>query len=368
MKLTASAVPRLMKCPASAVLPHHEYKTEDADAGVENHEAMEDAANAGETDKLPEAIRDLVAGLNLETETAFAYDVATGESRRLGKVDRAYANLSPYEIPGTLDLLAVGSRLVVVDYKRYLEVDAPDTNAQTTTYALMAARHFRRDDVTVAIAYLGAGRERTEIAELGAFDLDAHAAALRQLHADVLRAASDPQPNPGKWCQFCPAFMSCPKQQDLQLQLTNGITALQIESQLPFQDDETAADAVELLEKVRLVHARLRAAVYARAADKPIPLRGGGYLGTVIKQGNEKLDGDKVYDVLRERHGQAIADAAVVRSATKKRLKEALAFTGGKVAAEERAVLDEVRARGGAKRETKSVVEVYGLALASGDE
>ncbi len=93
----------------------------------------------------------------------------------------------------------------------------------------------------------------------------------------------------------------------------------------------------------------------------PFMTHSGKMFGPVEKLGNEKLDGDIAYDVIRERHGQAIADAAVERSASKKRIKEALGFVGvkGQVAELERKVLDEARARGGSKRDTKTVIEEF---------
>jgi hypothetical protein len=68
-----------------------------------------------------------------------------------------------------------------------------------------------------------------------------------------------------------------------------------------------------------------------------------------------------VYDVIKAKHGQSIADAAVVRSATKKRLKEALSLAGGKgqVASMERAVIDEVRAKGGIENKLKEAIREY---------
>lgn len=363
MRFSASAVPRMLKCPASAVLDHHKYNTADAEAGVENHAEMEDAGDAGEIHKFPAEVQALIdPDATLETETAFVYNIATGESRKLGKVDRDYGQLGPFDIPGTLDLHVVSPRrLVIVDWKRFEDVEPAETNTQAATYALMAGRFYNRTDITIAISYLGAGKERTDIAEIGSLDLDAHAERLKRLHVDVARAAQDPEPflNPGPHCKYCEAFMSCPRQKDLGIQLGNGVALLQVEAQLPFHDDESAAEAYEFMERVKLFYTRLRAALYARAGEKPIPLRGGGVLGPVIKQGHEKLDGDIVYAVLKERHGQAIADAAVIRSATKKRLKEALAFTGEAVAVEERAVLAQVRAQGGSKRETKTVIEVF---------
>ena len=136
---------------------------------------------------------------------------------------------------------------------------------------------------------------------------------------------------------------------------------MRIESQLPFESDTEAADAFDLLQRIKMLTTRLSAALYARAAERPIPLSDGRVLGAIEKQGNEKLDGDLVYAVVKEQHGQSVADAAVERKATKTKLRSALSFATGKgqAASAERKVLDTVRERGGATRETKTVVEVH---------
>lgn len=333
-----------------------------AEAGQDRHAEQEVAADTG--GELHPAVQALMLeGDQVASECAFAYDVSTGVGRELGHVDRKYAGLAPYEIPGTVDLVIRGSgRAVVVDYKSFEAVDAASENAQLATYALMVARTYGLDEVTVAIVYL-AGFHRPDVATLGPLDLDAHAQRLRKLHGDVARAAADPERylSTGKHCRYCPAFLSCPRQADLRADVANESIAVRVEAMIPFGDDESAADAFDLLQRIKTLTTRMTAALYARAAERPIPLRDGTVLGERQKQGNESLDGDVTYQVIRERHGQAIADAAVERKASKKQIKEALKLAGvaGEVAKLERAVIDEVRARGGSRRETKTVIERY---------
>ncbi len=368
-RLSASAVPRLLKCATSAVLPQHRYQTVHAEDGQERHGTMESAADVGAHDELPAAVQELIRpGDELATECAFAFDVATGCARELGHIKRRdYPAMSPYELPGTCDLLIRGNgRICVVDYKGFDQVDTAEDNTQLATYGLMAARTYGYDEVTVAIVYLG-GLRRPSIAVLAALDLDAHAERLKQLHGDVLRAAANPEAYlaTGKHCTYCPAFMACPRQMELQVDLGSGVVAMRVEGSIPFNDDDEAAAAMELLAQIKLISTRLQAALYARATERPFMLRSGKMLGPREKESNETLVPDVVYEVVKQLHGQHIADAAVVRSATKKQLKEALGYVGAKsVAAAEREVLAAVRAKGGIPpRKKRIVIEEYDAAL-----
>lgn len=364
-RLSASAVPRALACPASLVLPQEDYRTEHAEAGSERHAEMEDAADRGAHDELPEVVRSLLKPGDLTaSEVSFAYDVATDTARELGHVrGRAYVGLAPYEITGTIDLLIVGNgRVVVVDYKGFEEVTHAEDNAQLATYALMVARTYGYREVTVVVVYLVANRKPT-IATLAALDLDIHAARLRDLQITVAAAAKDPDTyaTVGKQCKYCPAFLACPKQRQLQSEVQQGLVPMRVEAMLPLADDDKANDAYELLATLKMMTQRLSAALYARANERPIPLRNGKLFGPRVVNGNEKLDADKTYEIIRAKYGQAIADTAVERKASKTKIKEALGFAvgKGKVAAAEREVLAQLKERGGIERGTKTVVEEY---------
>jgi hypothetical protein len=141
----------------------------------------------------------------------------------------------------------------------------------------------------------------------------------------------------------------------------SGASDNRVEMLLPLHDDAAAADAYEFSKQLGMLKKRIDQAIYARAAERPIPLPNGMMLGKVQTLGNEKLDGEIVWTVLRERYGQAIADAAVQRTVTKKRLKEALTLKGakGQVADMERQVLAEVKNKGGIRQEPKTEIDVY---------
>lgn len=348
--ITASAIPRLLACPASHRLPHHDYRSAAADAGNARHAEAEAAADTG--GELHHAVQALmVEGDQLATECAFAYDCATDSARELGHLDRRYRDLAPYEIPGTMDLLIRGpGRAVVVDYKSFAEVASAERNAQLATYALMVARAYGLDEVTVAIVYLTNVR-RPSIATLGPLDLDAHAARLRSLHADVMRPAT---PAPGAHCRYCPAFLSCPAQQALALDVGDALP-LEIERRIPFDDDQSAAEAFDLLARIKTLSARIQAALYARAAERPIPLGNGMVLGQYEKLGPTVIDADIAYEVVRELHGQEAADKSVTRKASQAGIERAVGKPGKK------AVMAEIEARGGKSRSTIVKTEVYAL-------
>lgn len=361
-RLSASAVPRALACPASLVLPQHRYATTWADQGEDRHADTEAAIDVGHAeDVLPaEVVAMLQPGDKQATECAFAYDCATDTARELGHRRREYGSLAPYEIGGTIDLLILGNgRAIVVDKKGYERVGAAETNGQTLTYALMVARTYGLDEVTVVIFYeIGA----PDIAAISAMALDNHAARLKRLHVDVARAKQNPAPflTVGMHCKYCEAFLSCPKQQAFQLEVTSADSVMRIESGIPFERDEDAAAAFDLLGRIKMLTARISAALYARANERPIPLSNGNVFGPREKSGNEKIDGDVAYEVVREMHGQRLADAAVERKATKTRLKAALKGAGvPSVASAERAVLAEIRKRGGVEQSTKIVLDEH---------
>lgn len=367
MTFTASSLPRLFACPGSAALPSARTASKWADDGNDRHADQQDAIDAGDLGEMPEKVRALIPAdaTSVRAEVAVAYDVATGGARELGVgIGRSYGSLAPFEIPGTADLVAIApGRILIGDWKGFEGVDEAERNEQTLLYALAFARLYGADEVTVAIAYLGTGR--VDIAKLDTFDLDAYAGRLRLLHRDVAaqqkRVADGHMPDvsESRQCRYCPAAHACPAKVALLRRLVSGAEADELELLVPL-DVETARIAYERLKAAKVLLKRIEAALYAFAAEKPIPLGQRRFFGKHTALGNEKLDGDTVYTTVRAMYGQAAADNAVIRSATKKRLKETLAAVerppGQSVAAAEKAVLEAVRAAGGAKRETREEV------------
>lgn len=361
--LSASSIPRLLACPTSAVLPQREYSTAHAAAGQERHLDREVAADLRDIKRLPADVAGMIRSSDqLLAEHSFVLNVATEEVRQLGAVGhRAYGPLAPFEVGGTVDLLIVGTdRLIIVDYKGFEEVASADENAQLATYALMVARAFGIDEVTVVIVY---EIRRPSIATLEALDLDAHAARLRQVFVDVASARM----NPGRFiatgphCKYCPAFDVCPRQKALAIDVETGLIAMRIDQTIPFADDEEADWALDLCAELGRLQARIKAALEVRAKARPIPRANGMMWGPVDKRGNEKLDGEITHAVMAEKHGPALAAMAAPRAASKKAVREALRFAGAESTLEEafETVYEEVKARGGVKSGTKTVIEEY---------
>lgn len=327
---------------------------------------MEAAIDTGDAARvLPESVLALIEGMETTTEAAFAYDCATDTARPLGHGRAAYtganaSRLAPYEIPGTIDLLAGdGSRFVVVDKKGYERVGAASVNAQTLTYALMVARSAGVDEVTVVIFYeLGA----PDIAVIDAIALDAHAARLRALQLRVVEAASRVREHLsiGKHCKHCDAYFHCPTQHQANaLAVIEPEAPLRFEAMLPLERDEDAARAFELYERVKLFQSRLHDVLAARAMQREIPLGDGRVYGPREKEGSKRLDGDIAWRVLRDLHGQAVADAATKRTATQKGIEDALRQLGGQLAPRKRKVMEALEAAGGVKQSTSTVIDVH---------
>lgn len=358
--ITASRLELAIACPASFALPHRDAQVSGSDpaAGKERHAVHEATIKAGD---VPDDLEANWPGYTWEAEVKVCYDIAsdTGEVFGYGS-DRGYEDRGPFVVFGTADVVGTGpnGELVVVDRKGFNEQTPADRNPQVAILALALTRARGLSEATVAIApEVG----RMDVAQLSALDLDAFAASARDAVSAVMRARDNHRNgmpltvSEGRWCQYCPAFGACPAKQSFALML-RGEAALRLD----LSNDNDAADAYDFAAKVRMLLKRLDGAIYARAAERPIPLNNGLELGQVPTQGNEKLDGDTAWKVIAEQHGRDIADAAVQRTASKKGIKEALALAGvDSVAAAERDVLREIRKRGGASRKESTAIEVY---------
>jgi len=382
-RLTASALPRAFACTGSLVLPQARTASVWADAGTERHDEQEDAIDAGDLSAMPDKVRALIPdGAELRAEVAVAYDVATGYGRELGVgLGRAYSGLGPFEIAGTIDAIAIvrdasgrAVRVLIIDWKGYEDVGDPARNEQVALYALASARAHGVDEVDVVIAYLGTGR--VENVTLDVFEIDSFGERLRGLHLavasqqSVVASGRLPDVSESRHCKHCPAIHSCPAKIALLRRLVSGQESDEMEMLIPL-DEDSARMALERLAAAKSLLRRIDAAVYAYAAnaERPIPLGEGRYFGRHSKMGNERLDGDKVWQVVTEMHGRDVADQVVERHATKAKIKETLKGlakagllpAGATQASEERRILAGVRARGGATREEKESIGEFAV-------
>jgi len=361
--ITASKIELAHKCEGAFALPQREEKHAGQDEGVERHVEWEDAINAGTP---PAVLVEHWPGYTWRAEVAFAFDVSTGEGWEIGAgIGRGYGDLGPFCVAGTADAVGRGpnGELVIPDRKSFdPNVSKAAANGQLATLALAASRAYGVEEVEVAIFHEA---RRPDITTLDFINLQTFHIELRGLLEKAAAARGKVRDGlgltltPGSHCRYCAAFAACPTQQALALDVRSGAADMRVAA-MSIDSDEDAAKAYEFLKRAKMLTARLSTMLYARAAQSPIPLGDGMWFGKVAGMSNEKLDGDTVYAVLKEKYNQGVADTAVVRSATKSRLKEALTFAGVEsIAAAERDVLAEVRKRGGAKREATEKIEEF---------
>jgi hypothetical protein len=355
--LSASKIELALRCPGAFALPTDPTRSREARDGDAAHAEDEAAINEGDIPALLEA---RWPGYTWRAEVAYAYDVRTRTGRELGQAIGRRYDLRPGEVPGTADAVGRGpnGELVIVDKKSYADVSPAADNAQVHFLAMAAMSAYGVRHAEVAINHKLRGLDVAAVDEITASLCHK---LLVSAMAKVAAARASAEYHPGPHCRWCDAFHACPAQQELTALVVSGAAETRIEHSIPFRNDDAANDAYELRGRLRILLKRLDSALYARATERPIPLRNGKLFGPHTKTGNEKLDGDITYAVVKSLHGQGVADMAVERKASKTRLRDALGMVGGKgqVASLERKVLDEVRARGGSARETKTEVIEY---------
>ena len=355
--LSASSVPRALRCVASLVLPRRRFDREFADAGSEYHEEIESAIDTGDEDAIPEAVLALInEGDECITERAFAYNVATDTARDLAAAShRDYSDVRPFEIPGTPDLVIrhANGRVTVVDHKSFLD----GSMDQLATYALMVSRAWGVDEIECVIHYKAAWKRPLRVT-LGPLDLDAHAAKLKQLQLDAAKA----QVNPLEWvrkgdhCSYCDCWADCPAWEGLRGQVRTGELALTVETMV---SDEDGAALWEMRDQLKTMLSRVTSVCYARAKERPIPLPDGNMLAYVEKQGKRKIDGNKAYALIKERFGTQVADDSVRRTVAQSWIKEALKKHGVKGVDKRNAeIVKALEDAGAVTRETKLAPEV----------
>lgn len=366
MRLSASKLELAKRCPGSFTVKHAPTRETFAEDGTARHAEDEAAIGRGE---VPQALVDRWPDITRwRAEVAFAYDVSTGEARELGQaIGRNYEafNLRPYEVTGTVDVVGDSpTQLVVLDKKGHAKVTRAAENPQVRFLGMTAATAYGFDHVEIAIRpELGA----IDAARIEAFDFAVIRDDVRKTLLDVNRAILDAQAGrevrfeTGPQCRWCDGFEDCPKQRELALTVRTGTLPLRVESMIPFERDEDATAAFDLLAQVKVLQKRLQAAVIARAKERPIPVGDGQVYGPVTKEGSLELDGDVAYEVVRELHGQAVADKAVARDATQTGIERALKEIAphGQLASMKKAVLVAIEQKGGTKRAVKTSFDVY---------
>ncbi len=387
MNFTGSSIGRVMACPSSEALPHIDFYNDFADAGLARHKYLQHVDRLGVEEALllvPSEHRDMCREIDIEdmplglsVEVAFAWDWETGIARELGmELDRDYSDCSETEIAGTLDVVGVGDLvhrgdllkdwIYVGDYKGWQHVPAKD-NTQLLFGALCSTQVYGKSSALVEIINVRDGHNWRSKSRVDMFAIVMFARRLKATALEVLAIKSGKQPiavREGKHCRYCPAKDSCPAKVGLLRSMINGQEADELEMQLPL-DDNNARHAYKNLQLMKSITRRAETLIYAFAAERPIDLGNGMMFGSYEKLGNEILDGDITYEVIREAHGQEAADIAMKRKATKSGIKKAIRSVpkvGTYIEAED-AILEAVRKRGGSKKKLSVVTGEYKLEL-----
>lgn len=399
---TASSLDLAAACPASHVLPQIRTTTEAMLRGTAVHHFLEQMPQVGRDRALaevPDEHRALCEAIDPaevpegDREIAYAWNVDTGEVRRLGHIEhRAYPRLEGRWIFGTADVVSVdhgsfvcpecgpcvaadedgccatcGVDIVstppsvqVLDYK---VTDVPHDeqgllnptrrSLQLRVLALMVMRHFnaeaeRRGGEGVEVvesAHLrvtSSGRIEPDRATLGFFDWPVIEEEVRQVLSRV--QAEHAEATPGPHCGLCPCIARCP-----------ATTALisTVGQMNPEPEDWTDPGIAWLwLQQAEALVRALRAELMRRAAVAPIPLPDGSVLASV-EELRERLDPRVVWAVLTNELGEDQAWAALGTS--KSAIQRVM---GPGTGASFRSILTEIRYRGGANLIPSSRLQV----------
>jgi len=365
--MRSSSLPRLAACPGSAALPQANTSSAWSEGGTDRHAWLAALVTSRDASKVPAEY--------YEAAIAILERVPDGAG---AEVALSYENEGRVVLSGHADVVAVlFDRVLVVDFKGFERVDAAATNRQTKSYAAMAAERFGRDKATVIIAYVRENAlpyfDEAHFDELElAAELEEVRAVERRIERERAKVAAGLMPDvaEGRHCKYCPAAHACPSKVALVRHLVDG-TAEATLAKLSFLSDEDAATAWERIAQYTALLGRMKAALMARASQKPIPLRNGMMLAEVSKLGNESLDGDVAWQVVNKLYGRDAADEAVTREASKKQIDAIVRKylqPGDKLKDAKERVYKLIRDEGGSERKTKMAVEeVPAAALADGE-
>ena len=152
---------------------------------------------------------DFAAPDGARAEVAYAWDYETGAVRELGvDIGRDYS-IAPTEIAGTADIVHVGDRVLIADWKTGMKPPRAQGNGQLMFLAMCATRLASVDSARLEIRHVRPGGDVwIDSAEVSRFDLDVFESEL----SDAIMAAPSSAPNPGAHCagKYCPLRAICP--------------------------------------------------------------------------------------------------------------------------------------------------------------
>ncbi len=397
MITSGSGLERFVHCLGSSVLPraHDASSSEWATRGQELHaylQRISEGATAEESLELvDDRFRDAAAAidvdalrdvLGLTAEMTFAYNPAFDTARVLGvSLERDYvaAGLTEDEFPVTIDIVGIDSptspvRGTVVDYKTgFAKITPAERNWQMKGGALCLARVFDLDYVDVQLIHLRedlpAKRDR---ASFTAADIAVAAAQARYRWDQVLRARDDyertkidPEVTKGTWCRHCPSYHACGAQMGLVRAAVERDNYEVYTREGGLAHDQVAV-AYRFLQDIDEPRKRLKAAIYAAAKERPVLLETlpdgtEVWLGVTEVTGNLKLDAKKAREIVREMLDEKAVDEISLYSVSQDRIEAACKarVPRGKGAEKMRAVMAELKRRGGATKPIRHDVDLY---------
>lgn len=386
---SGSAIERAIICTSSLALPHANYETPYSRRGTVIHEFLQGVTLVGR-DKALEQIdepdmREVCAELeidrlhdrfNLAAEVALAYDPTSDTARELGRGEgRKYSDVGEDEIPCTLDVVGIREhdgerRGIYVEWKSGWTTRRPIGKVGQIFFGSLAlARAFDCTSVEGQLVNVYEGfQPSVQRIEIDAVELDAFASLVRDMHrlGVALReqyalGKIPTEFHTGPWCEGCQAREFCPAQTAL-LRAVLGRDLFDGEMRMGTLDDKALASVWGQIHAAESILSTLKRRVLGVAAVRTIALGKSPdgkdrWLGRVIVDGNDKIDGEIAYDAIEELYGADVASAATVVTATKKAIKAALKASEhgkrGKLAASEREVYDRIKAAGGIRTVTK---------------
>jgi len=328
MILSASALPRVDKCPTSASMPAVHSTSEAAESGTEKHEACADVLEGrraladldSESTRVYETIEPHIQGMR--AERALVINLDSGAVRHVGyRIGRNYGPVADHELPVTLDFSDLGA---LVELKTgHMEVALPGDNLQiqAQSYALATVEGSLVVRATLARVPEGKAPFISEPHDFDPLDFGEILRRLRDVRRRAVRAMQQrargerPPLNEGAWCKYCPARLECPAKTSLIRAAAGG------EALAPISR-ENAADVWLKIERFEEVLKAAKSQIYALASSEAIPLGGGYVLGETEVASGEKVDPGVAWSVFRESFGEEVAKRVVRFSVTKKAISD----------------------------------------------
>lgn len=273
MKLpTASELPRVAACPASAALPQHRLpESSDASLGTAVHLLLSQGVvpDSDEAQAIGEHLQRALPPGAWRWEVTFALD-ANGEGRELGAhLSRDYSAANASETVGTADAVAIqGGIARILEVKTGWRPVSAD-GWQTRWLALAAARAHHCDSAEVTVLTGHPDGARAEVMAYDAFALDA---IEQELHSLLARILTDKQPQPGDWCRYCPALSECRAATGLVRALAQPENEIEL-------TPESVAGTYRTLQAARAALTRLEGQLETYALQQPVPLGSGRFWG-----------------------------------------------------------------------------------------